>query len=152
MSESIPRRGFQIHLSTAIVLMFASGGLFWINAITRLEVIQKLNSIDYSCFVVRGFPMVAFARYGGFLPIERNDDRDRPPSEITKNIRESFDDSMDVDYFDARGWSVIPREVTWEYSLKGIVANCSIGILFLLLIAIGLEYLIRRHEARKSFG
>jgi hypothetical protein len=31
MSE-MPRRWFQIHLSTAIILMFAAGGLLWANA------------------------------------------------------------------------------------------------------------------------
>ncbi|MEI6234561.1 MAG: hypothetical protein WCT04_16020 [Planctomycetota bacterium] len=31
MSESPPRKRFQIHLSTAIVMMFVAGGLIWAN-------------------------------------------------------------------------------------------------------------------------
>ena len=37
MSEPPPRKRFQIHLSTAIVLMLMAGGLIWANIASRVS-------------------------------------------------------------------------------------------------------------------
>jgi hypothetical protein len=44
MTAPRPRRWFQIHLSTAVVLMFAAGGLIWAN-VPRHEIrVEKVSS------------------------------------------------------------------------------------------------------------
>ena len=40
------RKRFQIHLSTAIVMMFVAGGLIWVNVRARAVEAWQLNPID----------------------------------------------------------------------------------------------------------
>lgn len=71
MSEIGPRRKrFQIHLSTAIVLMFAAGGLMWANLIPRIAtVVYRFELHGESGFVAPveskeyGWPFVHFLSY-----------------------------------------------------------------------------------------
>ena len=60
-----PRKRFQIHLSTAIVMMFVAGALIWANVSQRggrgevLQVIdQELLVVDYELYYGWPFPMV----------------------------------------------------------------------------------------------
>jgi len=55
MSETPKRRFFQIHLSTAIVLMFVAGGLLWLNLRGRVDIL-----VQSSVVVVFGWPCDAY--------------------------------------------------------------------------------------------
>ena len=70
MSELPPRKRFQIHLSTAIVLMFVAGGLIWANTEWQFEFDQH-SGIDGPQPGL-GWPCIAFipaqdVRYGGMF-------------------------------------------------------------------------------------
>ncbi|HLX61109.1 MAG TPA: hypothetical protein VKX17_07480 [Planctomycetota bacterium] len=55
-----PRRArFQIHLSTAIVLMFVAGGLMWLNFIGGISVFE--GGFGPGC--AHGFPFVALEHH-----------------------------------------------------------------------------------------
>jgi hypothetical protein len=57
MSANAKRRWFQIHLSTAIVLMFAAGGLMWANTVeTSARTIHGNNGPSFHERIVVGFP------------------------------------------------------------------------------------------------
>ena len=145
MSEK-RRHWFQIHLSTAVMLMFVAGGMFWFNSITKLEL--EMQGVDTICIVVRGFPSIACARYGNFAPNFESKDNKESQSQTTRELREDFR-AFDVDYIDGNGWSFFPKERDWEYSAKGIAINFLVAIVVIFSCAVVLEWHIRLREARK---
>jgi hypothetical protein len=57
--NSPPRRArFQIHLSTAMVLMFVAGALIWANAVPR-----TINTLNSEFTKVYGWPCCSWGRY-----------------------------------------------------------------------------------------
>jgi len=44
MPHSPPRKRFQVHLSTAIILMFVAGGLIWANVVPATQTVLRSNS------------------------------------------------------------------------------------------------------------
>jgi hypothetical protein len=60
-----PRRSrFQVHLSTAIVLMFVVGGLMWVNATPRTIVwVDSLGSLNVIRRKMYGWPVGWVTRY-----------------------------------------------------------------------------------------
>jgi hypothetical protein len=66
MAESAekPRRWFQFHLSTAIVLMFAASGLVWVNVVEyefEPQIIRELFSDGH--MPVCGWPFMYWRKY-----------------------------------------------------------------------------------------
>jgi hypothetical protein len=66
MPETPRRRRFQVHLSTAVVLMFVAGGLLWINAADKFDGMEfevlntgEVVSIPDNRFASHGWPFVA---------------------------------------------------------------------------------------------
>jgi len=65
MPEPPPRKRFQIHLSTAIVMMFVAGALMWAiiipegQAVWQYDVLQDPDAPDINLFP-RGFTTVLF--------------------------------------------------------------------------------------------
>jgi hypothetical protein len=59
MSDT-PRRWFQIHLSTATVLMFVSGALIWINVSPREDRVRSQSYLSYGQWqvTIKGLPFV----------------------------------------------------------------------------------------------
>lgn len=61
MPEPPPRKRFQLHLSTAIVLMFVAGGLIWANTQTRIiKFIFRNGTFE---FLAYGWPCIAAGKY-----------------------------------------------------------------------------------------
>ncbi|HLX65279.1 MAG TPA: hypothetical protein VKX17_28680 [Planctomycetota bacterium] len=56
MPEPPRRWRFQIHLSTAVVMMFVAGGLIWANNTTRVLYLQVTPTQSYSTDGVHGWP------------------------------------------------------------------------------------------------
>src|SRR5438477_160602 len=66
MTEPPPRNRFQIHLSTAIVMMFVAGGLIWANVHSLSMIVSFVSIVTDSdsgtaCEVQWGFPITALS-------------------------------------------------------------------------------------------
>jgi hypothetical protein len=58
MTEPPPRKRFQIHLSTAIVMMFVAGGMMWANCSPRTRVwIDSLGTLNVIRRKILGWPL-----------------------------------------------------------------------------------------------
>ena len=67
MTEPPPHKRFQIHLSTAIVMMFVAGGLMWAFVNPDIEV-TKLD-VNWKCRILRyGRPFQFAQHYVVYLP------------------------------------------------------------------------------------
>jgi hypothetical protein len=124
-----PRRArFQIHLSTAIVLMFAAGGLIWANTMVRgsqFHLTQYMRIYYISDDL--GWPAHAFTHYfKSFSMFEF----ERAPEHRKTGVTHVHD--------------------RFEFHPKGIALN--LFVLFTILFAAWLtcEWLIRRRAARKG--
>ena len=69
MTEPTPRKRFQFHLSTAIVMMFVAGGLIWANVRTYSIQVFFMGGTrddrgnfhqDYAIYKAHGWPMMAY--------------------------------------------------------------------------------------------
>ena len=117
MTNKPKRRFWQIHLSTAIVLMLLASGLLGLN-------VQPRNThIEYSSLPGR----THFVQFGWPLTLEY----ELQVHELGEHV-EAQDEGMS---FGIKLWAA--------------VSNCILGVIFLLFLAMLLEYLIRRREARK---
>jgi hypothetical protein len=125
MSDKPRRPWFQIHLSTAIVLMFGAGALLWLNMRTRYEspdraVKNELYRLLWasheerlaSVSDFRGWPWTSYAE----IEIQRRDE------------------------------VIIGKTAYWDYFHFSY--NIAFAAMFLVLIGISCERLIRRREAR----
>ncbi len=54
-----PRKRFQIHLSTAIVMMFVAGALIWANSIDRRTDLLLEGTVHWPC-AGKGWPFIAY--------------------------------------------------------------------------------------------
>jgi hypothetical protein len=122
MSDKPRRPWFQIHLSTAIVLMFVAGGIGSINLrVTRTE---RTESV-FSSIVGEGHADDKFTYYGwpcdSFYEL----------STVEKDGTEYFYDSP------IRRW--MP---------KGIIVNIFAAMISLIAVWYACEWLLRRREAR----
>jgi hypothetical protein len=73
MTEPPPRKRFQIHLSTAIVMMFVAGALIWANTkwiiikvgeslVDRTQITPWLEVEGYNTVTLYGWPLPAYAK------------------------------------------------------------------------------------------
>ena len=67
MTEPQRRSRFQFHLSTAIVMMFAAGGLMWSNTWERIDYRFEPNRYDIRIRYY-GFPFQAYSQWVSSLP------------------------------------------------------------------------------------
>ena len=110
------RRWFQIHLSTAIVLMFVAGGLMWLNNVPEM---LKPIAMEISPNGIYGATHEALPRVGWPLRIH-----DKPL--VTSEM-----DETSYNY-------IVSYESYWY------LANLTVAVLILISIALLLEWRIRR--------
>ena len=120
MSEK-KRRWFQIHLSTAIVLMFVAGVVLWVNLGWQHFLIAE---VDGNVYHPVGWP-VACVQRGSEFQIVRKD--------------EQYPDRLTVEWFET---------FTLELAWKWIVPDLAAGSGVIVLAAVLSEFIIRRREAR----
>jgi hypothetical protein len=122
-----PRRPwFQIHLSTAIVMMFVAGGLIWTNIYVRHSKWKNSFGIDIDAYD-RGWPYT-------FHPAYR--------SEFTRPFYEPAPGTGIVEVLCYK----IERQLDIEP--MAIFFNTAIATSLLLAFCFGCEYFLRRREAR----
>ncbi|HLX62576.1 MAG TPA: hypothetical protein VKX17_14965 [Planctomycetota bacterium] len=123
MTEQPPRKRFQIHLSTAIVLMFVAGALIWANicAFGLIERFAPNPGQDWLHFrrKIFGFPFPGVNAW--------------------------------QDMAQYHGRSDVPF-VPNRYSVNGLAVALDVAIFLAILFAVWflLEWLIRRRAARKG--
>jgi hypothetical protein len=55
------RRWFQVHLSTAVVVMFVSAQMLWLNLTPKIQ--ARLEPGQMAAYDLYGWPLIAFERY-----------------------------------------------------------------------------------------
>ena len=125
MSDKPKRRFWQIHLSTAIVMMFTAGGLMWINLRPVLD-----DTYGDALFYERGFP---FAMNDANQGWQTSLDWTKPKNmAYVGKMRESMPSGFEGN------WFVFPA--CWN----AVIAMAAIGC-----IAVFWEGLLRRREDGK---
>ena len=136
MSEK-KRRWFQIHLSTAVMLMFGAGILLWVNfRIGRDAFAEKLPSeTRWSLWRVYeiGWPQ-------RMLRSQRLITKEHPTGSF---FEEEFDEPQIRDLFAYNAEDI----VKWE--VDAIAMNTLVGLLILSTSGVLIEFFVRRREARK---
>jgi hypothetical protein len=159
------RRWFQIHLSTAIVMLLAAAFLVWLNFRPRLGHLEPIFSSGFPVKthigeIEYGFPLTAATRDTEFYAIEVwawITKGKESITDTTKGLNDNLNDCYDVMYFDKQGWAFALRrdprsdwtfQYSWRNSSIGLNVLCNVGLT--VFMAMFCEYLIRRREARKS--
>ena len=155
---------FQIHLSTAVVLMLVAGGFGWCNATPRSTVrgdyIKDWLSNKRSIYSVVetsrfGWSMTLYFRSEGlgYLGTEEGDGfRPVQPTQL-QHVYESFGTKI-REMVQQEGWKrpETPTPQPYHYakwSVPGIVVNASVAVLVLLVSGVIFELLVRRLEGPK---
>ena len=130
MNGKPKRPWFQIHLSTAIVLMFVASGLMWANfSVNNAELLRKID--------------------------KENQQRQ---SASKKYINPFYHDQMIPFDFAQKecGWPITAYFcesqiiiLAPEWRLVGVMVDATVALVLLISIAVGSERLVRRREARK---
>ena len=125
MSEKPNRRWFQIHLSTAIVLLFVASGLFWANLRPRFVVwVDSLGSMNVVKRYEFGWPWewsTVFSKMG-------------VQAHYDANFRPVIPDTLPQS----------PISETTDHNPCMFAANSLAALLVLAISCICCEYLIRR--------
>src|SRR5882724_9345134 len=119
-----PRRArFQIHLSTAIVLMFVAGGLIWANARVRTETFRHSPEVNPWKEILNkyGWPLTAFWNYEDFDELSNGSEGASPRN---------------------------PRDNSISYPFA--VVDVASALIILFAVCFLCEGLIRRSGARKG--
>ena len=129
MTEPPPRKPFQIHLSTAIVMMFVAGGLIWANLFNKTR-----------CGPIRLYYNGGYTDYSSVLP-----DKTWTYPTYGFPFGAIVHDTYKNPYFkDA------PITVLWsEVNYLNIFLDIGFALLILFTVWFLLEWLICRHAARK---
>jgi hypothetical protein len=133
MNDTPKRRFWQIHLSTAVVLMFVAGGFMWLNSRPDVSIEEGEGSIVYS--------LIRVYRYGCPATMYISVEDTNAAGYMTKDNKfEVFIGDL-TPSTNQRGWHL------WIWSGLSIDALVAIATLFGGVIVV--ENRIRRREARK---
>ena len=126
MSDSEPkkRRFWQVHLSTAVAMMFALGGFLQLNIVGKLD-FSSDGVLAYTEGRIYGFP---FSDY---------------TAEFTTP-------TYDADRMEAIPEEIQRRQLTFdEWRISGCILNVAFCFFSIAAIALVCEWLIRRRKANK---
>ncbi len=159
MSDSAPRealkgmcRWFRIHLSTAVLLNFAAGGIIWLNvgALPKGNVSSASRSYGWPfavnpqpAYKIQPFRWSHVSHVARWIP--SNSHLARTTSSTTTEIRDclvlSLEDSDDADYlvaiYDGERQTTM-RRIQWRY----FFSNLAVGIVMLMSLAIVCEFVM----------
>ncbi|HLX64806.1 MAG TPA: hypothetical protein VKX17_26275 [Planctomycetota bacterium] len=120
MPPSLPRKRFQVHLSTAIIQMFAAGGLIWANVVPTYT--TKDIHFDYLAATVKliqksyGWPLIATKSF-------------KVDNDVATNVGPARYDTFTA----AAHMSVDPDGVSEYTSYYNIALNILIALLLLAI-------------------
>jgi hypothetical protein len=119
------RRFWQLHLSTAVLLMLAAGGILWIE--TRERFVKAAYDLEGD--ELKNYAKARFS--------------DSPPRWISKSLVTRGWPLWFYGYYEL--------EATWitHFNAIGLVIDSLVSIAFLLIVGFSLEWRIRRREGRK---
>lgn len=145
MPSAQPRKRFQIHLSTAIVLMFVAGALIWANVrMNRTEKIQR-----------PGISLTAFEKMT-IVGEEEYSSHRQPRGDWAGSLNRYYGMPFDAKYSQNTLWlnfnnyqgHIVSTRDIW--SIKAVALNVLIAFTALIGVAFTCEWLIRRRPARKE--
>ncbi|HYF51349.1 MAG TPA: hypothetical protein VEJ63_18185 [Planctomycetota bacterium] len=151
MNET-PRRFWQIHLSTAVVLMVLAGILLWLNMRPPRFIIleDKSGSFTRSVAILDyGWPLTRMGRFWRFDDKEPEQEIQAYVRHWTRNLAEGSDVFSKVDGFEWRlafyPGSTLRWPDTGPYTpLVFEISNILSCLLILIMTAVPLEYFARR--------
>ena len=117
------RRWFQIHLSTAIVLMFVAGGLVWLNV--------RQHTVNFSV-IEYGWPMAAYGDSATEVIHKAILFFSSDPETVAGNLPP-----------EEGGWGGVLARIRW----RGVATNAVVTLVILLTTVRLSEHLIRRGES-----
>ena len=124
-----PRRGwFQIHLSTAIVLMFVAGGMIWVNCLNREVNTDMLYHVAPDGTIINSSPRHVYG-----WPFGIYEDYNINGEHVKRGLKGPF----------------VTSDILTDWNLWAAVFNISSALPVLGVVAFLCEWLIRRREARK---
>jgi hypothetical protein len=122
-----PRRAwFQIHLSTAVVMMIVATALLWLNTRTITIEPEKPNTFESDLEAFRNFFQKAPKHGWPFVAYE-----------VPVGVK-----------YDGNAMRPMPTDKNVIWYGKGIAANLAIVLLLLIISASIMEFFLRRREAR----
>ncbi|HLX60085.1 MAG TPA: hypothetical protein VKX17_02265 [Planctomycetota bacterium] len=167
-----PRRGrFQIHLSTAIVMMFVAGGIIWANVKVRPIELRPDGSlslyapIDRDRLSTAQFAVdLARVRYEYSIPFGTIAEDEREPDSTAEKMGTHFSSETSILGY---GWPAVAvtdvtvtvvgdkardRVDSWRAfsGYSSIVIDLFLGVVILSATCFLCEWLIRRRTARKG--
>jgi hypothetical protein len=143
------RRFWQIHLSTAVVLVLSAGALMYVNTIPILkdgtEAAPTKSNHVHEFF---GWPWYYWRMDAIFISLNDTNfiDRSETDLEINNKLNEAFP-PLTITYF-IRDNGYVIRNPSSNRPLKHLwmLANAGVAILILFVIALGCEWIIRSRE------
>jgi hypothetical protein len=144
MSDNPRRRWFQFHLSTAVLVMFAAGGLISVNSVKHTRyVVAELECFDgpwsdswgemvnVERRTAQGWPFTI--RYDAYSFVLGS-------KSLPSDVKEEQLQTFDIPKL-AHSWSVQPRASPWRYD--SLAYNCICGVLMLAGLAFVCEFIVR---------
>lgn len=144
---------FRFHLSTAILLMFAAGGLIGLNMQRRFAVNEVASTNGWVSAEFRfGLPVRAFEELGSLhlMDLAMTEVEGRQFVELFE-LQNPFKKS-DAQFINGQGIFVRQKAQPGEFILTGIVINCLSGLTILLLVGFVSEYIIHRRTKRSALS
>ncbi|HLX60717.1 MAG TPA: hypothetical protein VKX17_05490 [Planctomycetota bacterium] len=144
----LPR--FQIHLSTAIVLMFVAGGLIWANVRLRVVDPRDVGKGTWICDTGYGYPQLSLHIITEFFPDSPNRQDALKNLQVSIDRLESLGCPQCVYLEDKRGVFSYPPTRDFVLNFVAIANDIVFALAILLLTAILSEYISRRGSKRSA--
>ena len=130
-----PARAFQIHLSTAVVMMLAASTILWLNASRQSRMV-----VDYKVATDQSFePVIALRPNPGW------------PLRVTEPVYGNVDvfapnNGVNVNVLVTLGWAPLLRT---EWRPWPLAVDITVALLLIAFVGLCFEYILRRREAPK---
>ena len=140
MTEPPRRKRFQIHLSTALIMMFGAGGIIWANVVTHRVGDASLGKVTFNTPAIMTGPDGKDIVNVTAIPQTGATNRGWPATLISKKWT----------VFEIKGGTKEEIAHNQRYHAQGIAINLATMLGILIAICLLCEWLIRRRAARKG--
>ncbi|HLX63868.1 MAG TPA: hypothetical protein VKX17_21530 [Planctomycetota bacterium] len=134
MTQLPRRKWLQVHLSTAIVLMFVAGGIIWANVRERWSV----DIFEFAVYRELGWPFVAYHQ----SPASTD------PSDPMYALMNADSDSNGIKRVGAPTGFIVPRAAPFSFSMA--ILDALTALTLLSAVWFFCEWRIRRWRVRKG--
>lgn len=140
MSDKVQRRYWQIHLSTAAVLMFVAGAFLGLNFYCRSFNATGDGEWGPIGQMVSGWPCAAFEQDSKYVRFAR-------PHE---DFAEFFDEPVELIHVENNHITFLAVACRFNWIIPGLVLNIASAIATLFTVACLFELLFRRRERGRA--